>query len=752
MLNSLAPFIDAGWWTAPLKSPQITRDSRGKKVFQAPKNWNQYKDIFNETPSPVGAVMTGEASGVCVLDCDSESITHLALGIVPNDYQGITKSVGKLGSDQQAIEAVSIFFKFQESYPQTMNNGPMGLEWFNGGSARMVFLPTEGNTTKQPWDKVPELIDCPQALLDLIDAFSQKTQVVTTKHYEATNSTNLAPMLIRELALNRLDDSLFTIITPKMFRHLSRTLHPQDIPKGSGSNYMVRVSAILGADESVDDELYKRFMNYLNVLRKTPADPERLDREIITPMITGTAQIDNQPIWQYNEHWEKDRLTVVSKLGHNMEYLYDSMTKSMYEVNHSRGLVSTISRHQIVEVVSSVSDKKLPSQQLKFMQQLPNYEVGLHPDKPFGPINRYEYNTFKMSAHLETLHNPTEYSKTDEAEEGKRQFQVYMENLIPHEPDRTYLLNHLYTKLMTFQYSAVVYYIVGVPGSGKGTLVRIIDKLIGSTYISKELGKNEITEKYNEWLLGKYFVHFDELHNQMDTREARAANERIKSWTGADSFPLRKMRADSEPNVPMLATFIFTQNGNKMQFDENDRRYLYIDTPNVMTDDLAEFFDDISDEKMQGIAHYIGTSYRLLKHKEYKAPPYSEHKRQQIIDKMPTVDRIMYYIKEEDYDKLFTMVMECGIATSEFLSGQAKNRVYTDMLVKIVEEYHPSYTAVEPRLKILIKEKLSMQPTHPFTTDKGKNRHYIIAHGFSEWYPPIDDTDETEYPSIDIDS
>ena len=745
-LNSIAPFIDEGWWTAPLVSTTVTRDKNGKKIFRAPKGWNEYQHIFNDVPAPVGALITGEKSKVVVLDCDEQSISAIALGLVPPNYEGITKSIGKLDKDGNTINALSIFFSYTAELPPTLNTGPMGLEWFNGGSARMVFLPTQNNKTKEPWDKVPTLIPPPQPLIDLIIALSAKTatQSATQSTYEPQHSTNLAPILVQELEFKRQDYTLFSIITPKRYKGIM----PKDLPSGAGSDYLIRVSAILGSDESVDPDLYLRFMEYINSLKPDPHTPDRLAREITSPMVNGTSQINNEPIWRYNKHWEKDRLTVINGLNHSMEYMYDPLTFTMYEINHTRGIVGTFSKNDIVAIVSSTVSKKLPHQQLKFMQMLPNYEVFLRPSRPFGPLNTYEYNIFKSTPYLELINNPQAHQPTTQTEEAEAMFHDYITHLVPDEVDRTYLLNHLYTKLTTFKYSSVVYYIVGAAGSGKGTLVRIISKLIGSSYIAAELGKSEISEKFNGWLMNKYFVHFDELHNQLDAKETRAANERIKSWSGADTFSLRKMRTDSETDVPMLATFIFTQNGNNMRFDSDDRRYLYIDTPKKMEDSLSEYFDTLTDEKMEGIANYIATNATLLKHKEYKEPPFTERKQQQIIDKMPLIDKIVYYINKEEYSELYTMACDAGV-DKELLSNKHKDMIFIDVLENLIRNLNPSYDEPGPRLNLVIKEILSGQPTHPYTTTSGGgNRKYLIAHEFKDWYPPIEETDTKEEVSL----
>ncbi len=746
-INSLAPFIDRGWWTAPLSSSHIKREGKDKS-FVAPKNWNQYKDSFNTAPTLVGAVMTGVKSGVSVLDCDTTHITELLLPLLPVGYGGITKSIGKVDKYGSPIEAMSVFFRYMDSYPATLNQGPMGLEWFNGGAARMVFLPTENNLTKEPWESVPELIECPEAILALIQTFSQptrKTRQNTMQTYEAQHTTNLNPMLVQELKNRSLSHSLFTIITPKAFKHIDSCLTPPHIPEGQRSNYVSKVSAIIGSDTSVDKSLYTEFILYINALCPNPITVEQLNREIITPMVSETSQINGQTIWKYDKHWEKARLNVVSKMGHALEYFYDSLTRDMYEINHSRGLVGTFGPKDITGIVASMAIKALPHQQYKFMNGLPHFEASLQPQRAFGVVGNHEYNLFKPTTALQSLTDPQHYIATEVSELAAGKYEEFLQSLVPNEDDRTYLVNHLYTKLTTFNYSAVVYYFVGTPGSGKGTFVRLLSELIGASYISQNLGENEIKEKYNEWLHNRYFVHFDELHRSLNPTELKAANEKIKRLTGGKTFALRKMRTDSDPDVPMLATFIFTQNGNAMRFDEKDRRYMWMDTPNKLSEELSEFWDELTPEKIAGVAKYLREFGQTLSHAEYKEPPFSEAKQRQIVDKMPTAYKIFYFLHRQEFGELYQLALECGISMELFMEGALKKRIYEDLLTQIVSAKHPTFSNIEAALTREAKAQLPTQPPHPYTTVKGGgNRKFYICEGLDDWFPPLTEGDEDD--------
>ena len=116
----------------------------------------------------------------------------------------------------------------------------------------------------------------------------------------------------------------------------------------------------------------------------------------------------------------------------------------------------------------------------------------------------------------------------------------YLETLVPDDRMRTYLLRFLKRKLTKYEYSPVSLYFLGVQGSGKDTLVEVLEKFLGSERIAKPSAK-EFLEQYNGWILDTYFAQLDEYGNQLSSRDQDEALGKLKAYTGKPVISLRKM-------------------------------------------------------------------------------------------------------------------------------------------------------------------------------------------------------------------
>ncbi|MGY2498333.1 hypothetical protein, partial [Klebsiella pneumoniae] len=112
-------------------------------------------------------------------------------------------------------------------------------------------------------------------LLQLHWQYKQRKDQTTSS--EVKNYSCLAPIVSQFLQTRKYMPGLFRIITPKDFREEESYLrdghlHPVDVPAGRGSEYLMKVSAILGADLSIDEEMYVNAMSQINGLFADPMD------------------------------------------------------------------------------------------------------------------------------------------------------------------------------------------------------------------------------------------------------------------------------------------------------------------------------------------------------------------------------------------------------------------------------------------------------------------------------------------------
>src|SRR5690606_37278455 len=120
----------------------------------------------------------------------------------------------------------------------------------------------------------------------------------------------------------------------------------------------------------------------------------------------------------------------------------------------------------------------------------------------------------------------------------------YFESLIPDDEMRAYVLIFLRTKLTTFNYSPVILYFIGKPGSGKDTLVNILRQIIGNEYVSKPDTK-VFLEQYNGWMIDKFIIQLDEYGNKLTrTADKQEVLGKLKAYTGSAALQIRAIRQD----------------------------------------------------------------------------------------------------------------------------------------------------------------------------------------------------------------
>ena len=742
-MTNIQPFIDAGWYTVPLTKQTLYRVPNGKKSEAGmPNKWTKYHDEFNEIPTTIGSVLPGKKSNLIVVDCDSSETTKMMEDLLPT-YEAKTYSIGKLDKDKQPINGSKWFFLHNPDIP-AMHTGPHGLEVFtgNGGDKQQVYLPTQANTTTTPWEHMPNIIDMPQSLQLIIEVWvastKQKTPSTPSTTYMSNHTFNLAPMVEKQLANDKVSPTLFAIITPKSFRGtLYREkgyLHPNDVEDGKGNDYMYMISAILGADKSISKDLFQRMMEFINSKWDQPYSTNELAKRI-EYMTSGAAKTENGPLWSYDPDWEMARFMDYNKVEQMVEYYQDPSTLEVMEVNHTTSITRAVPSTKFSSVLSLLTTKSIKGKNKSeiFLATVPARTTVVAPTEAFGPLSRYRYNRFVATPGIEVIQNPNTYKEDYTRPEA---FHQYLKSLMPQDEDRIYIMSHLRTKLTTFKYSPVVYYFVGAPGSGKGMFGKMVERLVGTQYVATDLGKTELTGTFNPWLEGTFFAIFEELHEALKgyaDNQLGASN--IKKWTGSDTCQIRRMRTDGYLS-PMLATFILNQNGNTFRMDINDRRYYFIDSPKPLDFKIGE---EARATNILDIAYYIATEYPLLSDRDYVIPPMSETKKASIMDKQPYEIQILTYLANGEFDKVYFMLNASGASMDLFIAHRVDDYIYEDALIDIYRAGTVIGDSLDDK-EILHKWKngikagiLPGQPDKPYSN----NQYRIRVLGFSETVEPI---------------
>ena len=708
-MNTIKSFIDLGWHTVPLKG-KLERLPNGDKTLPAfEKGWKaRYSQEFNTVQAKLGGTITGKKSNIIAIDCDND-VTYEMFRSMDPEYTFIFKSKGKLDTSGQLKVCGTFIYTYDDELIDSfsINDGVLAIDCYSEGG--FVYLPTDANATKEPWHgKLPELRAMPyssKVLLQRLKDSNNKQAVVATYNKNIFTASCLQPLVKQFTEKREFMPGLFKIITPKCFRDEPQYvkygyLHPSNIPEGRGSEYMVKISAILGADISIDVELYCAAMHDINSLWQVPMDLDRLDATIINPMINGQSSINGVPIWTFDETWATHRLILRTKRQASVELCFDDKRDMYYCVDPANESIRGFNRDtDMMSYLGSIAFNVPSKPEVK--HAIPIVNVTAVPTKSFGfhesddPTAR-ELNTFIRTPELAILADPEPYAKF-----YKRPDTIlrYLDTLVPEEAMRQYLVKFLKRKLTKFEYSPVVLFFLGVHGSGKDTLVSIIEHIIGK--VARPTTR-EFLEMFNGWILDTYFAQLDEYGNQLSVhKDKEEALGKLKAYTGKPSVQIRQMRTDGF-DYQHSVTFIMTQNKNPLMFEDGDRRIAFFPTPNVLVEadwieDMATTYEKIMAE-IKDFCYYLATEVPMLSYSEFLKPPESIDKRRLIADSMYAASRIAYACKHEmlDYIKNLGHDYNC----TKFLEALNKGRIYYEDM----ESLYDAMTDMKGDFRALNKE------------------------------------------------
>lgn len=723
-------FIDAGWFTVPLKG-ELKRLPSGKKtvpVFES--EWRKkYLTTFNTKQTKIAMALTGNKSDIIAIDCDNDT-TYQLFKTLDADYKFhfISKDKPEGGG--------TIIYKYTDKIGTfKLANDDIKLDFFADEGA--VYLPLEENYTKESWEGVtelPELKEVPATILAVLQTFKSKipeNKVTKTNEVKRSISNRLAPLLNVFVSEKQYDPALFKIITPYSFRDLPSYvskghLHPNDVPQGRGSEYLSKISAILGSDISVNIELYTKTMMLINSFWKAPMEKQHLLATVINPMVEERATIDGQVIWQYDPHWEKMGFIATSINGDYLESFYDDVKGCYYLINYTVPYVRVFhEKRSVINTIKTLLGRALTEVQYDSTKQI--IRTTLNPSLEFGHIEATDcYNLFRQSQELSIINNPAPY-----ASQYARPTTIlnYFESLIPDDRMRMYVLSFIKTKFTTFKYSPVVLYLIGKPGSGKDTLVNIIRKIIGDDYVSKPDTKVFI-EQYNGWMLDKFFIQLDEYGNKLTRHsDKQEVLGKIKAYTGSEEMQIRAMRSDGF-NYKHRITFIMTANSNPLPVEPDDRRFAFVKTPNKL--EIQDWVKDqggisaVQDKiktEIQDFCYFLGTEIHALKLDDYVIAPMTADKERLMIDNMPAAEQISYYLQNSQYGVLLDLANEYGV--KDFDKNWEKNRLEDSKL----DELYSAMTEGAGSHRTLIRILKSI----------GLNRSHSTRHGQNVFYYFIND-------------
>ncbi len=750
-LTNIQPFIDLGLHTVPILGKQIIRNLQGKKQgYSFPSNWQaQFSQFLNESPSKLGGLLTGAGDNIVAIDCDDTQTYTLFRDLDPTNT-AVFESIGKTDHHNQPIKACTILYHSIPDLPPSKRlKGDMDLDWYNGTG--MVFLPTEANTTKETWwikdnsilnhdGDLVTIKPMPPLVAQVLELVLSKDVMATTKTVATvTHSRRSKGYLGKVLTNYNFSDliadkeyvpELTKLLTPKEYRtalyHKQGHIHPKDV--GVRHDYLFKIMCQLAGDNTVDQDLAHDTIMYINSLLDPPRSQKQMESEIISGIISGRqTNQQGQPYWEYDENWETLRSWTAITKGIDadlVDIFYDHFRKDYLVYNTQTDHLTVFSKKaQLIEHIQASTIGAF--NQKEVIADMNNVETLVNPKEDFGYIhNDQQFNLFKPTEALRILADPTRH----EADyKPPLEFINYMEHFIPDEQQRTYFLSLIRTKLTTFNYSPVVPYIIGIPGSGKGVLMTILAKFMGEEYVSKEVSGGLFISPFNKgWLENKYFVNLNELAEGLQTKAERTKGiGDLKLYTGSEQFQCHGKGRDPY-SAPQKAMFIMTANNNPLAVEDNDRRIYYISTPNTFdsspqckaSNSSRDIYYAITTQ-IEDIAYWLATEVKNLDDNHYTTAPHHAGRNTIIFSSLPIAEKIVWALAKKE----FKLVEDYLYEPSVLFENANEDKVYLDNLVEAYNQVG-NMEEIDKVMKGLMK-KYELKQYH------SNNRVYWVIDGMA---------------------
>lgn len=747
-------FKEQGLRMVPLNGSTMERDTEGKKQVllhgeklsfgqSLPKAWTKlYGDLPKVFPtSKLAGLICGplyskqpEEQEVIALDCDSTLAWDLLNSVNP-EYNYKSRSNGKEGGT--ILYLLPDELRTLVQYSIKKNGFDFEYMSLRGSKVNaMVYLPTSANKTKSaiPKDAVLQYPSLP--LITLLLQLAPKKEIVSAISYDSASVATLpfnAPLVKQyvlevkagsvegETITSKVAEKVYKIFTPKTFRSCpgyqdKGWAHPDDeglLEAGSWSAYMIGLSAIAGADPSINKELYLDFMQAVNSQVSKPMGLERFNNEIVSPMVEGKSKIDGKSIWKYTDKWDEDSFTVVNQRGETLEYFsLDGEANIFIEYSHEANHVVQIKgaenlRAQIyqrdatpegvrpgVEVV-----KKLKLVSLVNTYQLPT-GVTINSD------GHAVINDRKMLLPLKILREPENYVNIDASPANiyVRAFNVFLAHLLNEDEDAILFMKQVISYHGRHLKSIpVILYLVGVGGAGKSHLGNFLSLLFGAEATVRPSAA-QVKSQYNDWLIGCAILILTET-SDAQAKDIEGIKGILKTITGEDSVGIEAKYKALLGNIAIFCLPVVLANSLWYDPDENDRRLFSIAPKNTMRESIliSDFEQETGGQIVDIIASGInnGTISKYLSGfcpKVLPPVPLTDDKLEMSRNQADPIKAVKSMVVSSDWAGLIDLLLEHKVMNyleADLGNPKIGNYLFKGQLTELVEEmridqFHPT--------------------------------------------------------------
>lgn len=716
-MKNIQPYIDIGFHTVPMNGTLERLPDGTKTVPMLPQGWNKtYTLEANTKATALGGAITGKVSNFVAIDCDETAAFNLFKQVDP-DYPFVFLSKDKL-KDGVLQECGTFIYAYEDDLPDSFNATSYALDFLSDN--RMIYLATEANHTKHSLalQTAEELRAALKPMPPAAKLFLHGLAPKSSKQHApiAQIARPLVQLVKQFVETGILSPQLAKPLTPKSFRsgeaYIAKGyIVPDDVPQGMGSDYLAKVSAILGSDPSISSDMYTKAMTSLNSLWARPMDIVALNATIISPMVSGRASIEGVQIWRYDPDALATRL-MYSARGSDFEVVYDSLAKMYVELNLDAATAHYFrSTNATLEHLMPMGGTRLIGlfKELREKELIANVELISDPALPTGYVNG-GFNTFSRNMYLEVIADPTAYKGT-----RPNAALALFNNLFPEEPIKLAMLQFLKYKLTTFKHTVPIIYLIGAGGTGKSLFAELLCNLVGKESFTI-LEVDSLTNARNEGIANALFGHLDELGDKAPSRaEQVKALGALKALSGASSFRERVMYGSPVDRQHRM-TFILTSNYNNLMLDNDERRFVVLHSANKLAEQdwianqygsTAAFVDQLrSKEELLNFAYYLATEVEMptadaianMRVRLEKFESVKMHTESATAEAKNFLDKITYWIKTQNATELVRAMVDTG-----------EEHDFFDVTLKLGTTVNRDYVPM-PVLQNLVRYYVDIQP------------------------------------------
>lgn len=639
--------------TLPLKGKSMTRGLDGKKVIDGKsevvlprwrdtKNQN-YHPSEPETTAPIlAAVMDKNLVGV---DFDVSDWFHIAVSLVgdkcsyialsdkdPQDGHFIFTIPDDIVREELHLEDSADLTEghYSKALEKLFGNGIKGKIDIQYGGKKLLYLASSGNITKTlvtPLDRTTKITPMPRELIYYIQSILYKhglgERTITTY---ITDETGLYGDITEAfVSSSDMDEAFFEAVTPFKWRE---RLKPNSMPSNLNEkphDYLYAFATKLGSDASVSPETFQKALIKINSLCSSPKNSTDLTREIVEPILTGSARIEDKPIWQYNENWRTQTLTITDRMTKaTWSVYYDLSTNKYLWVNLSD------ERNNVLSAVDSANKIKAmdKSKYTKWQEKTSALTSIIDIRKPYGLI-KWQYgpafNLYKIPKPIQVFNDPAAWELFPEVEP---EFFELLHNILGTDLKVQYWLRWMATRLKTRNFSKVVWMFDGIGGAGKTPLGQLMANMVGALEdprILRTMSKDNAEDKYNDYLARAWVVIIDEVGEFYEKAKKTVAGM-VKEVSGTEGMVEIRAMNTSWSQAQTYVTFVMTTNTTFRLFSEaNQTRLFYAKTRKIVKADWVNrgLMDKwIKTEQFcLSLASYLAQNVEPLNSSEYSRVP-----------------------------------------------------------------------------------------------------------------------------------